>query len=108
MFIKQPSNTEVALTAHSVAQFSCHHDITEGEGTLEWIINSKSYHLTELPSNYIIRENGNILEVTNITNNNNNTLYQCQIIVSGADKCAYRSNVGKLIVRCSGKLIINQ
>ena len=111
MFVTEPSGIEVALTAHSVAQFSCRYTgerESESTVTLEWIINSKRYNLTELPANHIIQEfqNGNILHVTNITSKDNNTLYQCQILTGGKEKqnqCAYRSKIGKLTINGYGK-----
>ena len=102
MFISEPSNIEVALTANTVAQFSCQYKGgRENETKLEWIINSKRYQSTNLPANHIVLENGNMLYVTNITSKDNNSLYQCQVFLGDNEQqnqCAYRSNIGKLVI----------
>ena len=107
VFITEPNNIEVVLTTHTVAQFSCQYrGGRENETKLEWIINSKRYQLTNLPTNHVVLENGNTLYVTNITSKDNNSFYQCQILAGDREKqnqCAYRSKIGKLTISSNGK-----
>lgn len=108
-FTAEPSDIKLDLTAHTVAQFSCQYkggSLRATKTKLEWIINSKIYSLSKLPPNHMVHENGNLLYVTNITSNDNDTTYQCQIVASGVDKqyqCAFRSKIGRLLINGNGK-----
>ena len=85
------------------ATFSC-----EYEGTTsipQWIINSTRYSYRSLPPEHVYNSLAYELSVTNIRHKNLTT-YQCQFVRhERGSPCAYRSTVGRLIIRCEGNSI---
>ena len=99
-FIAEPTDVEVVCGSDDDAVFLCQY---EGTSALpQWIINSKIYSSlnSQLPPDHFY--SAHTLRVTNIKLAQNYTIYQCQLVLN--DGCAHRSNVGRLITKCNGKL----
>ena len=70
-----------------------------------WLINYTSYTSlnAQLPQNHFYQDH--VLSVTNVNVYQNNTPYQCFLLLFVNVLCAYRSTVGRLIViNCRGKI----
>ena len=100
LFTSEPSNVEVC--GRDNATFYCRYEGSTANP--DWIINFTSYTSADLPPHHSYHALDGILSVMNIMANQNNTQYQCQLLaLSGRQLCAYRSTVGRLIIKCRNK-----
>lgn len=97
-FTSEPSNVEVC--ERDTAIFYCQYEGSLASPT--WNINSMAYTPVDLlPPNHFYHPSDGTLSVSNITPNQNNTQYQCQLLsLSDGQLCAYRSTIGRLIIKC--------
>ena len=101
-FIAQPEN-EVICSTGEVAQFSC--SFNDSYLPTSWIINSAMYSIDHLPPNNTF-VNGT-LSVKNISMQQNNSRYQCQLVIytykPPAGVCSLNSTVGVLTLNSKDK-----
>ena len=103
IFTEQPVDVTVGCRPIDRAVFPCKY-----EGSIsnpQWIINSTIYiNSLQLPQDYMYENN----ELTvNDTFKKNGTEYQCYLLFhEGSSICARRSSVGRLIVKCTGIVIL--
>lgn len=101
-YLSQPSDFEVTCEK-TTAYFPCEPSIETGRP--KWIINNNRVG-DELPNNHVF--NGTMLIITNITPEQNNSLYQCVIehgfLEDGVTAMKYKSSEGRLIIKqCNSK-----
>ena len=103
-YLSQPSDFEVTCKI-TTAYFPCELNIKLAAVRPMWIINSNLYLLADkLPNNHEF--NGTVLTITNITPEQNNSLYQCviRLLKDGVTPIEYKSSEGRLIIKqCNGK-----
>ena len=97
-FTAQPEDTEVDCD-DKTAIFPCRY--TGSIIRPQWVINSTAYSSisVELPNDH--RYSNHTLYVDNVKSKHNST-YQCQILSTDGRLCAYKSTIGRLIVKCQG------
>lgn len=101
VFTQEPVDSVVC--GLEVATFQCQF---EGSTSLPtWIINSMPYKSlrSQLPPDHSYHDH--TLYVANVRLDQNNTPYQCQLLLlANGNVCARRSSVGRLIINCQGIL----
>ena len=99
IFTVEPADVEIGCGTDEFAIFACRYNGTLAQP--QWIINSTVYSplnsLLPLDHSYFNHE---LFVRSGIQINN--TLYQCQLLTlsNKGSLCAYRSSIGRLIVKC--------
>ena len=99
VFKAEPNDVEIECGIEENVTFACQYKENPSDYYIQWIINSWEYNSTQLPPHHSY--DGDILTVTSIKLNQQNSTYQCQLL-SKVNNCAHRSTVGRLIIKCQG------
>lgn len=97
-FTAQPKDTEVDCD-DEIALFPCRY--IGSVNRPQWVINSTAYSSisAELPKDHSY--DNHTLYVHNVNSKHNST-YQCQLLSTDGHLCAYKSTIGRLILKCQG------